>query len=528
MTKSPTVGGIGVKIIAPGEVRELWSQIRRRLGSLVRSKAGREILSFYLSFQADDGLDDGSWHRNGEAVYFFFGDAAGLCYLEMDLCHHWVSLVAAELGMGEKPLQDLLEKTYESSFVLKKGKIVRVSEPGPCQCELCQRFRPQELKPTKEPKSPQPAAPNSTPLSQAKLHTNIKTQEPIVALDLCSAWGAKVPASTYQKLPGFPLKALNLKGQQCFSLPPAIFQCTYLEVLGAANTLNTKRAVLSADLARLQNLKGLEISLPSQEMAGLEIISQLSNLEILDGYWSSPQFPDHFAELHKLRHLNVSRQSGLERLRHLPIESLVAWEKAPDWPVRYFEGPFAAFAGDLERLEFLTLTQPEVPEALKEARNLRGLALGSILALPDWLPELPYLEHLQIGNYNLPFDPNHFRVLERLPRLRSLFLDIRIQWKVPPALAQLRLPQIQWLSLPAYTEGDEPLPADLQSLQILHIGHHPPEQTPECKIVSNPNAWTALSAFRAMRTSRAQPEWWLSRFQVNNPVIYEEFSNFYA
>jgi len=284
----------------------------------------------------------------------------------------------------------------------------------------------------------------------------------------------------------------------------------------------------------LQNLKGLSISLPAQEEQGLEIIGQLANLEALDGYWMTPQFPDSFADLKRLRSLNVTRKTGLGRLKHLPVEAVTAWDPIPDWPLRYFSGDLSHFQGDIHRLEFAEPSDGQPPAALQGARRLRGLWLSNVAELPEWLAELPALEHLHLTNYSVPFEPKAFAVLERMPHLRSLELRITVNHRQAPGMAELdlsRLEQLSWLGVPDHYYPGSVLPRGLERLRFLQIGGELESARTrvdrQCEILLDCNGLYGLACFRAMTYNRSFPEWWLSRFDVNSAPLFESLSRFY-
>lgn len=93
------MGSIGICIpitqsTTEGEalLKALWDQLYAHMKKLVRSKAGRSVLCDYASMEAWDGLNEGSWFASSGTLHLFFGDAAGLCYLEMYLSLHWTTL----------------------------------------------------------------------------------------------------------------------------------------------------------------------------------------------------------------------------------------------------------------------------------------------------------------------------------------------------------------------------------------------------------------------------------------------------
>lgn len=96
------MGGIGLVIglaSAPEDPetlmklhREVWTVIDSRIASLAKRKASRDILTWYLHEESSDGYADDDWFATREALYYTFGDAAGLCYREMYVSLHWAEL----------------------------------------------------------------------------------------------------------------------------------------------------------------------------------------------------------------------------------------------------------------------------------------------------------------------------------------------------------------------------------------------------------------------------------------------------
>ncbi|GAA3238679.1 hypothetical protein ACFO1B_10170 [Dactylosporangium siamense] len=77
-------------------LREVWDVIADRMSRLADTPASEEILAYYLAFQASDGFADGTWSASGTSLLFTFGDAAGLCPVEMYACQHWATLTVLD------------------------------------------------------------------------------------------------------------------------------------------------------------------------------------------------------------------------------------------------------------------------------------------------------------------------------------------------------------------------------------------------------------------------------------------------
>src|SRR5690242_9169676 len=96
LIRSGRMGGIVLSIPvvrAPGDAealaslhREVWSCVREVISFVTEQKANAEIVSYYLTFQADDGFDSGDWHATSTELSYSFGDAAGLCPARCTRC----------------------------------------------------------------------------------------------------------------------------------------------------------------------------------------------------------------------------------------------------------------------------------------------------------------------------------------------------------------------------------------------------------------------------------------------------------
>lgn len=99
------MGGIGFEIPlvrrgedGPALVRALWDRIAKHVvGKLVGNETSRDFIRTYASLEASDGIAEGGWHASDTGVHFSFGDAAGLCYLEMEATQHWAILATLDL-----------------------------------------------------------------------------------------------------------------------------------------------------------------------------------------------------------------------------------------------------------------------------------------------------------------------------------------------------------------------------------------------------------------------------------------------
>jgi hypothetical protein len=76
--------------------RDVWAVLYARVRTLASRKASRDVVTWYLAEEADDGFAKGSWSATQDALRFTFGDAAGLCDLEMRASQHWVLLAALD------------------------------------------------------------------------------------------------------------------------------------------------------------------------------------------------------------------------------------------------------------------------------------------------------------------------------------------------------------------------------------------------------------------------------------------------
>jgi hypothetical protein len=624
--------------------RTVWDLIYQNLcNKLVNSRAGWDLLYGYLAMEASDGFRDGDWFRSPDTFYFSFGDAAGLCYMEMDTSQHWAILSLLErwdaiqalaaqyhtefnlprLTLGATALIDgdlqpvvfddpdrpqlaslgqmLQSKQKQVFFKLgrklacasqsdqpdqdheislmgefqtlsqipanERPKVAELITRGLCPCEVCQKLRGKYKIPLVKLQQPTPkpkvakkppviaAAPvAAVDLANAKIH-RIQTaaefskldRASVVALDLSTDY-KKIQASVFSKLPSLPLKALGLKRHRTFSLPNEVFSCTGLEVLSLYDTLSTAKAILSDRLCELTKLRAIDLGMirldGQRGLDALETLAKMPTLEIIDGYLYPKQFPDSFANLTCLRHLSLDSKSGLEKLSHLPLSSLTCHARIPQFgagPLRYFEGSADHYPGDLAEVEFVTQYSGAVSERLKGSRKLVGLSLTDVSSLPDWLEELPHLQLLQLNNYSTKqkFDANNFKVLGRLPFLRALFFDVTEDWKIPPAFADVDftgVDTLEWLCMRNWSgsQAGGPLPKGLKTLKNLRyvqIGSTPgplkPHLPEQCQILSNPNRWDALDSYRGFACTRT-PEWWLSRFRVNAPEIFDIFSKHFG
>lgn len=93
------MGALGLYVqltVAPASgddlLREVWDVLADRMSRLADTSASEEILAYYLAFQSSDGFADGHWSASGTSLMFSFGDAAGLCVVEMYACWHWAAL----------------------------------------------------------------------------------------------------------------------------------------------------------------------------------------------------------------------------------------------------------------------------------------------------------------------------------------------------------------------------------------------------------------------------------------------------
>jgi hypothetical protein len=630
---------------APGLHRAVWELIYQNLcKTLVNTRAGWDLLYGYLSGEASDGFSDGDWFCSKDSFYFSFGDAAGLCYMEMDTSQHWsilslldrwdaIQSLAAQYGtefnlphltlgatafiQGElKPVvfddpakpqlaslgQLLQTKQKEVFFKIgrklacasqsdqpqddheislmggfqplsqvaanERDKVADLIRQGLCACEVCQKLRAKyKLPPIKllEPKvkpkvAKKPAAVAAAPLAAIDLANapvqRIQTaaefskidRSQVVALDLSTDY-KKIPASVFAKLPSLPLKALGLKRYRTFAVPSEIFSCPDLEVLSLYDTLTTAKAHLSDRLCELTKLRAIDLGMVRLDgqrgLEALETLAKIPTLEIIDGYLYPKQFPASFAQLTRLRHLSLDSKSGLEQLSHLPLSSLSCHAAIPQFgagPLRYFEGAAEHYPGDLTQVEFVTQYSGPVAEQLKGSTKLRGLSLTNVTSLPEWLADLPNLEFFQINNYSTKqkFDAKNFDVLNRLPALKALFFDVSEDWKVPAAFGEVELTglnQLEWLCMREWSgsKADCPLPKGLKSLQNLRYvqvssspGPLKPKLPEQCQVLTNPNRWDPLDSFRGFACSRSSPEWWLSRFRVSTPEIFETFSQHFG
>src|SRR5437762_12268115 len=76
---------------------QVWDIVANRIARLVEGfAASEEIAANYLYFEESDGFDDGSWFADKAELVYSFGDAAGLCHVEMEACAHWTSLVVLD------------------------------------------------------------------------------------------------------------------------------------------------------------------------------------------------------------------------------------------------------------------------------------------------------------------------------------------------------------------------------------------------------------------------------------------------
>ncbi|MET7419908.1 hypothetical protein [Dactylosporangium sp. NPDC005555] len=90
------IGFAGTPSDAGALLREVWDILADRMSRLADTSAGEEILSHYLHFQESDGFADGTWSAAADALLYSFGDAAGLCVVEMHACQHWASMTVLD------------------------------------------------------------------------------------------------------------------------------------------------------------------------------------------------------------------------------------------------------------------------------------------------------------------------------------------------------------------------------------------------------------------------------------------------
>ncbi|MBL8613638.1 MAG: hypothetical protein JNL38_40235, partial [Myxococcales bacterium] len=122
-----------------------WGVLARRIDSLAKRKGLRDITGAYLSMEAADGIDDGSWFADGRSITLSFGDAAGLCVGEADASYHWAELVTlemwdvlaervrahgAELGPKPRALEDALATNRDPIFYFGTKLAVTTADPA--------------------------------------------------------------------------------------------------------------------------------------------------------------------------------------------------------------------------------------------------------------------------------------------------------------------------------------------------------------------------------------------------------------
>lgn len=496
-------------------LRDTWEMIAQRIRSLARRKGTRDITGFYLGMQASDGLADGSWFANEHEMRFGFGDAAGLCYGEMNACRHWTELVvlemwdtlverAAALGATlekpEKTLTEALETSALPLFMLGSKVAIAAMDSAPADAHEIRIFdtvMPLSKVPTKD---------------RARVRELVSTGR--CACDICQALRAKLelplapePARAPERKaakpkPGAPKSnATTAEGRYDLANAPVYGLADTKKLLAAPQ--EAVAVDLGAPWLRNKVPPALRRALPNMPIRALGLSKQkmhelwhevyaMRDLEVLSLYrcgLARGLGPD-VARLSKLRGIDVGYNS-----------SSATWD-----PALY----------ELTALEMtLGLGGDTMPEALAKSQSLRFLDAGSWrrrgpsaardlplegLVYGDWIfssediARMP-LRYLETGALELP--ESHGlealvwngavppRWIAGLPKLRALYLDVEtlphwlpelhtvealfVRTHAATDIARLRpLEAMKNLRFLALFAGDtEALPLDFSALEEL-------------------------------------------------------------
>jgi len=478
--------------------RAIWDHASTRMRALGRRRATRDVVAYYVSFQASDWGDP---HH----LTFSFSDAAGLCDGEMRAALHWLEVIliaewpaiAAIASPHGITLTEPSRSRPDPIFFISGGKLGyahhdpspkedhelwffpadggakrvplgraprddrerlrRLIADGTCACEICQGLRairgeplaPEQEKkprsPRKPPKAPAPASAPNADLTTASTRYGWKLAElmaepmNVVALD-CGG-GRKSPPLV-RALPSFPLRALGLRGYTTRAVLPEISQLGHLEVLSLHAT-DLKQPIGDA-LSSLTSLRALDLDGISRKEVYEGSFWDLPKLEIVEvGNWDSY---DRIERVRRLRHLITADNIDTKRFADRPIESL-RWFRPVDagvlrgWPLRFVEVGAGLSLPPREDVRFVDLGHAPgpLPTWLRDLPNLTGLSARSATGLPEWLADMPKLQVLQLSiSKALAEAPEAFKVIERLESLRVLILAPDGGPRVPFDLSRLR------------------------------------------------------------------------------------------
>lgn len=73
--------------------RAVWSCVASGMRDRVSSEAARRVLVDYVFAYTESGFDEERWRATDDTLSYSFGDAAGLCALEMEATHHFAQMV---------------------------------------------------------------------------------------------------------------------------------------------------------------------------------------------------------------------------------------------------------------------------------------------------------------------------------------------------------------------------------------------------------------------------------------------------
>lgn len=71
--------------------RAIWDALRAHMDGALKKKVAKDILTFYTSTEAYEGIEKGRWYWGNATLSFSFSDGGGNCYPQMYASYHWAA-----------------------------------------------------------------------------------------------------------------------------------------------------------------------------------------------------------------------------------------------------------------------------------------------------------------------------------------------------------------------------------------------------------------------------------------------------
>lgn len=501
--------------------RAVWKIIDERLRPLLKKKASKDILTYYTSDTAYDGFEHDKWMCTEDAMFFVFGDAAGLCFREMHCSHHWALLCTldafdaiaaqakergAEIGPPETGMAALTLSGGSFRDVVFEGKqepaLAALLGPGQQRTFFHVGSQLAYALSAAQPGDEHEITflEESKPLAKLPLAERPRVRDLIVrglcACEPCQALRKKyglplAPELVKPKKPKAPPKPLG-------PAPIAALRWQDAPVIKRPDVKTLKAnpaAVVVLDLSAPNQYEKVSASvikaLPSFPVQALGFrkhglrtvppeVPRLTNLEVLSLYGCKMKAPlgSALAGLSKLRALNLQTNyfDGLFKGVALP-HSLEAID-VDDW-----KGELPSDVSKMRQLRHIHLGRiPNVPKALGDLPieslvepitctvdpgMLRAWPLRYLEPARDTVPVHPSLEMVSFSRWNAKVLPENLR---ELPSLRALSIQADLD-QLPEWLPSLKSLEVLWLmtnGVAKHPEGFKVL-EEMRQLRVLAL-----------------------------------------------------------